>query len=389
MLGVLYLSSWTISPYQNPLPTLKRSLLRTLKKLDHLFVRVGRTVREWLGQKPTWPILIATYRGYGRTDWISLRGRVIKDRRIIKDEVNSNWRALINNYKRFNSREIIGATVRIDVGGHSYTVQTDAEGYFLLESELKKDLALPENHWYTAKAHLRETPRRVVNVHTEIPVLIPPPKASFGFISDVDDTILKTDVTSLLKLRVLYHTLLKTAALRQSFSKAAAFFRALQKGMGSQPFNPVFYVSNSPWNLYDLLEEFLILNDLPAGPILLRDFGLPYQEHPEGYLGHKHSSILRILDTYPEMPFVLIGDSGEKDPYIYEAVAKARPGRILAIYIRDVRSLSRARRIKQFIQQTGVDMKLVDNYQQAAKDAAARGLIREAYFQQLTKSGKT
>ncbi|MEQ8706779.1 MAG: DUF2183 domain-containing protein [Phaeodactylibacter sp.] len=366
---------------------MKRSLLRTLRQVDRLFVRLSRTVQEWLGKEPTWPIQIMPYRGYGRTDWVSIRGRVIKDRRIIKDEVNSTWRALINNYKRFNSREIIGATIRIEIGGHPYILQTDDEGYFLLEGPLKQPLDLPELDWYTAQVHLEETPRRKTNVRSWVPMLIPHPEASFGFISDVDDTILKTDVTSLLKLRVLYHTLLKTAALRQSFGKAAAFFQALRCGVGHQPCNPVFYVSNSPWNLYDLLEEFLSLNNLPEGPILLRDFGLPYQDNPEGYLGHKHGSILRIIDTYPDLPFVLIGDSGENDPYIYEAVAKARPGRIRAIYIRDVRSLSRARRIKRFIERTGVDMKLVDNYQQAAKDAAARGLIQEAYFQQLTQSG--
>ncbi len=382
MLAVLYLPV-----HQNIWLALNRSLLKTLKRLDRLLVRMGRTVREWLGQKPTWPILIAPYRGYGRADWISLRGRVIKDRRIIKDEVNSTWRALINNYKRFNSREVIGATVHVEVEGQAFIVKTDEEGYFMLEQPVYPPLSPPQDQWLTARVHLRETPRRKVDVLADIPALIPHPNAAFGCISDVDDTIMKTDVTSLLKLRVLYHTFLKTADLRQSFSKASAFFQALQRGTGTHACNPVFYVSNSPWNLYDLLEEFLALNDLPVGPILLRDFGLPYQDHPEGYLGHKHSSILRIIDTYPDLPFVLIGDSGEKDPYIYEAVAKARPGRIRAIYIRDVRSLRRAKRIRQFITQTGVDMKLVDNYQQAAKDAAERGLIQETYFQQLTQSG--
>ena len=381
-MAVLYLPV-----HQNLRSTLKRPLLQTLTQLDRLFVRMGRTVREWLGQQPTWPILIAPYRGYGRPNWISLRGRVIKDRRIIKDEVNSTWRALINNYKRFNSREVMGATVHVEVNNEAFTVQTDEEGYFLLERPLKQPVPQPKDQWFNARVHLRETPRRKVDVWAEVPILVPHPQASFGCISDVDDTIMKTDVTSLLKLRVLYHTFLKTADLRQSFSKAAAFFQALQRGMSQQPCNPIFYVSNSPWNLYDLLEEFLALNDLPAGPILLRDFGLPYQDHPEGYLGHKHSSILRIIDTYPNLPFVLIGDSGEQDPYIYEAVAKARPGRIRAIYIRDVRSLRRAKRIRQFIAQTGVDMKLVDNYQQAAMDAAERGLIQETYFQQLTQPG--
>ncbi|MGA8995621.1 MAG: phosphatase domain-containing protein [Nocardioidaceae bacterium] len=39
----------------------------------------------------------------------------------------------------------------------------------------------------------------------------------------------------------------------------------------------------------------------------------------------------------PRSRFVLIGDSGEKDPEIYAAVARTDPGRILAIYTCEVR----------------------------------------------------
>ena len=134
-----------------------------------------------------------------------------------------------------------------------------------------------------------------------------------------------------------------------------------------------------------MLEEFLSLNGLPNGPILLRDFGIPYQEHPGNYKGHKHSSIVRILNTYPELPFILIGDSGEKDAYIYWAVAQEFPGRIAATYIRDVRSGRRARRIARFIEKTGADIQMVQDYTQAAGDAARRGLIQLEIFEQFRK----
>jgi len=357
------------------------SMLKFLRKLDRMANRLSRTVKEWLGYKPSWPILITPYKGYGYAQQVVLRGRVIKDRRIVKSEANSTWRALLNSYKRFNSREIKGATVHIHINGDYFPVQTDEEGYFFLQETLTDPLPNEESQWHKAHLQLTETPRRRLDVRTTGNIIVPGKEATFGFISDVDDTVLKTEVTSLLKLRVLYHTLLKGAHLRQSFGQATAFFQALRRGLADQPVNPVFYVSNSPWNLYDLLEEFLQINGLPAGPILLRDFGLPYQERGEDYLGHKHSSIVRILDTYPHLPFVLIGDSGENDPYIYEAIARAHPGRIAAIYIRDVRSIRRARRIKRFIEETGVDMKLVQNYRHAAQDAADRGLLDWQRFQ--------
>ena len=34
---------------------------------------------------------------------------------------------------------------------------------------------------------------------------------------------------------------------------------------------------------------------------------------------------------------MLIGDSGEKDPEVYADIVRAHPGRILAVYIREVR----------------------------------------------------
>lgn len=366
---------------------MKRSTLRALKRIDRWLARISRTVKERLGYKPTWPILIAPYRGYGYGRRITLRGRVLKDRRIVKDEVNSTWRALINSYKRFYSREVAGAKVQVLIGGQRFTVRTDEEGYFFLDEELSSELPAVQGGCHEAELLLTETPRRKIEARAKAQLFVPKSEAKFGFISDIDDTVLQTDVTSLLKLRLLYHTLLKTASLRQSFGQATAFFQALRYGQSPQPVNPVFYVSNSPWNLYDLLEEFLSLNDLPEGPVLLRDFGLPYQAATQqDPRGHKHSSILHILNRYPDLPFVLIGDSAERDPYIYESIAREQPDRIAAIYIRDVRSLSRAKRIRRFIAETGVDMQLVDNYRQAAEDAARRGLLQWAHFERFMGS---
>ena len=115
---------------------LKRSMLRTLKRIDRWVARINRTVKEWLGLKPNWPVLILPYRGYVSGRRLVLRGRVLKDRRILKDEVNSSWRALMNNYKRFNSREVSGAAVHINADGHTLEAVTDEEGYFIIDTQL-------------------------------------------------------------------------------------------------------------------------------------------------------------------------------------------------------------------------------------------------------------
>src|SRR5690606_8381108 len=97
--------------------------------------------------------------------------------------------------------------------------------------------------------------------------IIPPENARFGIISDIDDTVVRTDVANL--LRMLRLVLLTNAHTRLPFPGVAAFYRALHAGDGGPFTNPVFYVSSSPWNFYDLLTEILDVHDIPAGPLYL------------------------------------------------------------------------------------------------------------------------
>lgn len=326
------------------------------------------------------------YRGYGRPDRIHLIGRVLRDKTIIRQENDTFWRNFVNNFKRFNSREINDAVLKIQIADHQFFSLTDQEGYFRLEAALHPPLQLPSDpvlSWLTAQIKVLSIPGKEVNVYQEGQILIPH-HADFGVISDIDDTVLKTDVTSLLKLRTLYLTLLKNAGTRIAFRQVSAFFRALCLGPQNTSNNPFFYVSNSPWNLYDLLDEFLELNELPSGPILLRDFGLPYQEFPADYRGHKYEQIATILRTYDEWPFVLVGDSGEKDTDIYLSIAREFPERICAIFIRDVLSIRRAQRVRSLIQQaSGTPVFLVRNYGEAAEHAAELGLLDQGTFDEL------
>lgn len=337
---------------------------------DRLVNRLG-----WGQDKP---VTLADYRGFGRNDYLFLTGRVLRDRAIISNEADGALRNLANNFKRFNSREIPGAQVSVDWAGHRFDLITDREGYFRLERTFSETIQLPNRQlWHQAQVSVTAVPGKAeLPYRTAIDVLLPPHDAEFGIISDIDDTILKTDVTSRFKLRVLAHTLFKNAASRHGFAEVASFFSALQRGADNRGHNPVFYVSNSPWNLYDVLADFLAINDLPKGPILLRDFGLPYRDLPAGYRGHKMETVQRILHAYPELPFVLIGDSGEKDTDIYLKLATENPDRIKVIYIRDVRHEQRARRVKELIDQsTHVTVHLVDSYAEAREHARRQGLI--------------
>jgi phosphatidate phosphatase APP1 len=114
----------------------------------------------------------------------------------------------------------------------------------------------------------------------------------------------------------------------------AELYRALAAGSDHDNLNPLFYVSNSAWNLYDLLRHFLQINDLPTGPLLLRD--LTFNVRDANKRDHKKTAITRLMQRYSSKPAILIGDAGQHDAGLYAEIANEFPGRVLAIYIRDV-----------------------------------------------------
>jgi phosphatidate phosphatase APP1 len=217
-------------------------------------------------------------------------------------------------------------------------------------------------------------------VHAVGKVMLPPPDAQFGVISDLDDTVLQTDVLSVLKMA--RNTFLRNSRTRLPFEGVAAFYRALQAGT-NDTFNPIFYVSSSPWNLYDLLVDFFEVRGIPLGPLFLKDLGLtPYQFISAGHRQHKFGVIQKLLEDYPTLPFLMIGDSGQRDPEIYLEVARQYPERIRAIYIRDVTPGSkRDRAVLQMadsLKALNIDLVLVPDTVGAAEHAVLKGWIPES-----------
>ncbi len=323
------------------------------------------------------PALAIPFRGFGAHDKIWLQGRVLRDRRIVVSPHDSIWRNLVNNYKRFGSHKIPGALLDVRIGDNQFHLVTDNKGYFQYHGPLANPITLQQGGWVECSIHLLGTLGEVFDYQCKGEILLPG-NASFGIISDIDDTIIKTGLTSLLKLKAVYLTLARNAFGRQAFQTVPDFYRALQAGPGGASQNPIFYVSNGPWNLYDLLKDFIELNNLPKGPILLRDFGLSRRRLLAPPANHKPESITRIIQTFPHLPFVLIGDSGERDTDIYLDIARRFPGRILGIFIRDVEIPGRVMRIRRLIEeaQGEIVMHIIKNYREAARFAQELGLIR-------------
>lgn len=332
-------------------------------------------LRKRLGSNSA--LQIVTYRSYGTTTRLYLKGRVLRETTIRKStQSDSVWSNMVSMYRRFQSDEVPGARLRIIFQEKERFTTTDAEGYFTIDIHTEDPLAW-NAMWYELEIEVIEAPVSFsIGVKSIAHILVPPADAEYGIISDIDDTIVRTGATSLVSMA--RNTFLRNAHTRLPFAGVSEFYKSLQLGRNGKRNNPFFYVSSSPWNLYDLLIDFLDINDIPAGPLLLRDFGLDKNKESSNHMGHKFKEIKNILLAYPHLNFVLIGDSGQEDPKIYREVVSKFPGRVLAIYIRDVQLLDREKiavTISQELVSDKVDMIIVDNTVEAADHAAKTGLI--------------
>ncbi|MDB4948506.1 MAG: hypothetical protein JWM27_1155 [Gemmatimonadetes bacterium] len=324
------------------------------------------------------PARIEAYRGFGCADRAFVRGRVLRGSPLPPaDAADSVWLNLERMAGRFYSDEVPGARVLVRFPGGEQTVTADEEGYFQCWFDPRPPFTSPP-HWHAVTLNLLEPVDAAPSPSVEAPVLVPAPGAAFGVISDLDDTVVRADATN--PLRMARTLLLRNAHTRVPFPGVAAFYRALARGRGAAAVNPVFYVSSSPWNFYDILAEFLDLQRIPRGPLLLRDWGVTRREPGTGgHSGHKLAAIRRILDLYPALPFLLIGDSGQEDPEIYHRIVHRYPDRILAVYVRNVTPAALRREtiraLAAEVKAAGSTLLLTDDTLAAARHAAARGWI--------------
>jgi phosphatidate phosphatase APP1 len=302
-----------------------------MQRTDQLEKRNWSTrLLNWMGltNEPT----IRVYHGYGYVDKLSLFGHVLRvgplPRKKYRKSVVRNTLALL---RLFLVKPYAGVKVEVTWNGKRYEAQTDKDGFFRLD--WTQAPPLPQG-WQRVEVRGRVAGRELTPATGKIYI---PHETQYGFISDIDDTFLVSHSANLRKR--LYVLFTQNARSRQPFEGAVKHYQLLA-GSNTTPDapNPFFYVSSSEWNLYDYILEFTRFHSIPEGVFLLSQLKLFSQLLKTGQNNHqtKFTRIVRILETYPSQRFVLLGDSSQHDPYIYEAVIKHFPKRIHAVYIRDV-----------------------------------------------------
>lgn len=358
-------------------PSWRQALRSVLSQLD----TVSDRVRHYLHQTDASPpgLTIIPYHGYATAEKIAVSGRVLRNHTATPAQPGDtrwrNFRALVGMMK---SDEVAGARVRARFGEAEHEAVANDEGFFHLDIPLATSLTTPDISPGVALELIEPRPSDGAPVTAVATVSLPPASAKFGIISDIDDTVLWTNVTN--RLNMLLMLAGSNVHTRKPFRGVAAFYAALRDGAAGNENNPVFYVSSSPWNLYTPLTEFMRLQDIPLGPLFLKDLGEHTIFGANDHHSHKLDAIERILDAYPHLPFVLIGDSGEQDPEIYSRVVHDYPQRVRAIYIRNINpDPSRIDAIDHLIDEvgkSGAQLVLAPDSEFAAAHAAGEGLIR-------------
>ena len=348
-------------------------LRRAASKADDWIDSLRSEARRREGQDER--IIVVPYRGFGTSGKIWLRGSVVEESTLEKPSTQGGLlEDLYITLQRFLAEEIMEATVTVRYGDVTTTCTTDTDGFFYAELDVQT-----AEGWQEATVTLEDFPGRTQAPHSVAgEFLIPRADARFGIISDIDDTIIRTGIAAPLQnIRTVVES---DPEARVAFPGLAPLYRALQREGAEPVVNPVFYVSSGSWKLYDLIVRFKALNGIPRGPMFMDDWGLDETRWFKSSHGkHKTGTINRIMATYPDLGFILVGDSGQHDAEIYVEALHKHGDRIKAIWIRDVSDDLRDAKVQEIFsaaREAGVPAFAEEDLLQAAIDAETRGWIR-------------
>lgn len=157
-----------------------------------------------------------------------------------------------------------------------------------------------------------------------------------SIISDIDDTVRISHVT--------YKPELLRGTFFAPFRPTPGVAELYDRWQRHSPGLALHFISSSPLPLYKpLREELMLKHPFPLATYHLKWFriheGTTIELLSKSPLLTKRRQIAPLLKTYPHRRFVLVGDSGERDPEVYTALVTDKllgPERLTGIFIRDV-----------------------------------------------------
>ena len=275
--------------------------------------------------------ILKLYRGYANEQELIVMGHVFKP--TTREEYNFQKKNLKNAtsvIKMFQMKTQANADVYLKLNQNEIHTKTLNDGYFKFCVPL---LANKNYGWIDYEVSITYQNETITKKES----FIRPHQGNIGIISDIDDTFLVSyTFNPFLKLYVL---LFKNINKRKIFNDVVTHYQALSTAgrNNKAEFNAFFYVSSSEWNLYRFITNFTAIHKLPKAVLLLKDIKSSLADFfmtGRGGHNHKFEKIKHILEFYPNLEYVLLGDDSQHDPFLYESICKIFPVTVKAVYIR-------------------------------------------------------
>ena len=282
-------------------------------------------------------IHIAPYDGFIGNTQTYISGRVLRNRKVIYKPSDGKIRNILNSWINFKTNELSNIEVVLELGGSYYESITDDEGYFFFNID-NESFQSPEDtdaQWTSYAVHIVTENHKQLkskqNIHATGRLYEPHESAAFGIITDIDDTLLKTDINTVLRWRMFYNSVLLNPFQRKIVPDSNHFYKQVVNVK-----NPIFYISNSPNNLQPYVRVLLDHNNFPTGPVFLRDIGRQMLRPRLLTDGAKYLHSKKLIEAFPKLSFLMFGDAAESDIDIYVELYKEFKDRIRMIAIRSL-----------------------------------------------------
>jgi len=251
-------------------------------------------------------IRMELFLAFGNSKEVFIKGRIVEAYKQSRpSDKKSALQNILASIRRYAGSSIPDARVRLEYHGIDEILVSNDEGLF--ESHLFFQEPIDDKADFARLTILEDEGITAEEKTRRIQVSRIPDHQQLGIISDIDDTVIISHATSLGKK--LWLSVSKNAYTRRPFPGVSDFYALLS----NQGQHPVFYVSSSDWNLYDLIQDFLAYRNIPNGPLLLKDPHVNLKniwKSGGGNHSHKLEKISFLLALFPTMKFILIGDSG-------------------------------------------------------------------------------
>ncbi|MEI2776599.1 MAG: phosphatase domain-containing protein [Tetrasphaera sp.] len=275
-----------------------------------------------------WTLRFIGFTGYGSTGHVRVLARLLMTRHphdveeadaVASPLQRTHALRLRRGWRSFLTTPAMNTPVTIEVGARTIRARTDRSGIL---DVLVADHDLPPG-WHTANLTTAS------GVRGEAPLVITDPQTTFGIVSDIDDTVIKTMLPR--PLIAAWNTFVRHEGARKAVPGMATLYRDL---LQRHPGAPIVYVSTGAWNTVPQLTRFLTDKGYPLGPLLMTDWGPTNTGWFRSGQDHKRACLHRLARELPQIEWVLIGDDGQHDPSIYGEFAEQRPETVRAIAIR-------------------------------------------------------